>query len=90
MMDIKITTLELKLRDRPQSKSYLLISIPQVEVSQVMSKKKGKFTRRPEIELKTQIMTVKLEEAMFWYCYQAETGINLNSGQSQQHKYAML
>ena len=33
MMDIKVTTLELKIRDRPQSKSYLLISIPQVEVS---------------------------------------------------------
>jgi hypothetical protein len=53
MMDIKVTTLELKIRDRPQSKSYLLISIPQVEVSQVQSKQRGKFARKPEIELKT-------------------------------------
>ena len=51
---------------------------------------RGKFIKKPEIELKQQTMTVKLEEAMFWYC---EEGNSLGLNQFDnglQKKVAML
>jgi len=74
-----VTSLELKIKDRPLSQSYLLISIPHVEVSQMISKETGRFAKKPDIELKTQIMTIKLEDAMFWYCKSEPTLFNEES-----------
>ena len=64
--------------------------MPTIEISQQMDTVRGKFIKKPEIELKQQTMTVKLEEAMFWYC---EEGNSLGLNQFDnglQKKVAML
>ena len=50
-MDIEITNLEIKLKDRPNSKEYFLIASPKVVVNKTKGTIAGRFRNKPNITL---------------------------------------
>ena len=50
-MDIEILNFEMKLKDRPHSKEYFLLAAPRLCVDRQKGTIKGRFTKKPEIEV---------------------------------------
>ena len=50
-MDVRITSLEMKIKDRPHSKDYLLFDIPLITCERKRSTMTGLIPRQKKLEL---------------------------------------
>ena len=66
-MDIEITNLEVKLKDRPKSKEYFLIESPKLCVNRSKGTISGRFRNKPHISLQTESFNINLSDVNFWF-----------------------
>ena len=66
-MDIEIKNFEMKLKDRPHSMEYFLLASPKLTVEKAKGSIKGRFTKKPEIEVQTESINTNMSEVNFWF-----------------------
>jgi hypothetical protein len=66
-MDIEITNFELKLKDRPKSKEYLLIASPKLCVSKAVGRDAGRFKNKPNLSLQTESINTTMSDVNFYF-----------------------
>ena len=57
----------MKLKDRPNSREYFLISSPRLCVDRAKGTIKGRFTKKPEIEVQTESINTHMSDVNFWF-----------------------
>jgi hypothetical protein len=66
-MDIVITNLQLKMKDRPQKKEYMLIESRRVIVNKKVGNIMGRFLKKPNISLQTESIITVVKDVNFWF-----------------------
>ena len=66
-MDIVITNLQLKMKDRPQKKEYMLIESRRVIVNKKVGTITGRFLKKPLISLNTESIITVVKDVNFWF-----------------------
>ena len=66
-MDVRITSLEMKIKDRPHSKDYLLFDIPLITCERKRSTMTGLIPRQKKLELEAESIWTRIPELNFWF-----------------------
>ena len=66
-MDIEISNFEMKLKDRPKSKEYLLIASPKVCVNRSKGSISGRFKNKPNVAINTESINTNMADVNFYF-----------------------
>ena len=66
-MDVRINSLEMKIKDRPHSKDYLLFDIPLITCERTKGTLDGKIPRLKKLKLQSESIWTRCPEVNFWF-----------------------
>ena len=66
-MDVQISNFEMKVKDRPASKDYLLFEIPLISCHKTKGTIDGLIARKPHIYFQSESIWTDVKDINFWF-----------------------
>ena len=66
-MDIEINNFEMKVKDRPHSKDYLLFEIPKITCDKTKGTMDGLIPRKQHIKFQSESIWTRCADVQFWF-----------------------
>ena len=66
-MDVKITNFEMKVKDRPGSKDYLLFEIPSITCERDKGTMSGLIRSKPKLIFQSESIWTRCSDVNFWF-----------------------